>query len=195
MKSISLDIPFATVIKLVMQSSSQDIMLINETSPAMVRFLCKDNRFRTFQLTRLMHDGEETNIKLTKSDDPEITLKELRSYIRECAATKGDVTLEEEEKIREERLKEARAEAIAHREALAGKKEETPENSEAKAEAVAHREALLGKIEESITSGKPRVTKKKKVAAPVVEPKKTKKKVARKTKKKVSKKKATKKKK
>lgn len=136
MKSITIKKTFGKVITLILGSKSQDVMLINETSPAMVRFLGTDNRFRTFQLSDL---EDVTEIKLTKSDDPKKALDVLADFIRSCDPDDENDTAAQKAKAK--KFKEQQAEAVAHRKALgtpAPKKEEavTPKK-EAKAKAKA----------------------------------------------------------
>lgn len=112
MKKTDIRTPFSQIITLIQSASSQDAMLINETSPAMVRFLGKDNRFRTLQLT---NEGADTRVQLTKSDDPETTLQDFANFVAGRLKVDGEKKVVAQKKS-SELLAVQKAEAAAHRE-------------------------------------------------------------------------------
>jgi len=119
METLAIKKEFNTVIRLVKEASTQDVMLINETSPAMVRFLNKDNKFRTFQLSE---EGTKTQLKTTKSDDPKEALEDFLKFVDSVGAEK-----KKDKKQKEDRLVELNAlsleEAKSRREEINKSKE------------------------------------------------------------------------
>lgn len=154
MKSITIKKPFGKVITLLRGAKAQDVMLINETSPAMVRYLGSDNRFRTIQLSEI---DDITEIKLTKSDDPEKVLTELHDFILKCEGKEPEAKVTA--RVRAKKLKKAQEEAIAHRKALG-----TPEPKEEKkvAEPKATKKKAKAPTKRKKATKKPKASKKAK---------------------------------
>jgi hypothetical protein len=166
MKKTDLSIKFSKVIELIKKSSTQDAMLINETSPAMVRFLGKDNRFRTLQMTE---EDVGTRVQLTKSDDPVTALEDFSSFILKNEGSDRRAQ-EVEKKKQEEIIAAQKKEAEDHRR----KRDERIGNDKGiKADVIAEEAKKLEAAKKK--ASKKKVSKKK-----VAKKKVTKKKVAKK---------------
>lgn len=177
MKKTDLSIKFHQIIPLIQKDSSQDAMLINETSPAMVRFLGKDNRFRTLQMT---DEGDITRVQLTKSDDPESVLQDFSEFIKKRSGSIDEAN-QLEKKKQEELLEAQKREAAEHRRKL---DEKIGNDKGVTADRIAQE---AKKLDDAKKKAKKKVTKKKVAKKKVAKKKVAKKKVAKKsiTKKKV----------
>jgi len=126
MKSLVITRKFADIMALLFAASSQDILIINETSPSMVRFIGSDNRFRTLQLSIDEENSASTVLSLTKSDDPESALKLFKDFLEGLSKEVLDTKKEEVAAFEAADLKKIEAE-LEHKEAMKLKLQEGQE--------------------------------------------------------------------
>lgn len=81
MKSVNRE--FQKTVNLIKSAANSNIMLINETSPCMVRLLCNDNIFRTFKITENEKNPAKIDISLNTVTDPEERIVDVISFLDE----------------------------------------------------------------------------------------------------------------
>ena len=71
---------FKDLITKLRECSSQDLMLINETSPSVVRYLSSDNRFRNY---KVIDTNSVVSIEMMRNDTDVKHLNSFKDFIKD----------------------------------------------------------------------------------------------------------------